>query len=340
MVAVLGDHPHLRMLQLITGRWISQALQAIATLGVADHLAAGPLAALALAQATGAHADALERLLRALASVGVFTIDGEGRYGLTPLGATLQSDAPMSLRAYARVTGLPSIWSAWGDIVHTARTGESAFEHVHGKNVFEYLAQHPDEATLFDEAMTSISSGVTPAVLASFDFSPFQTIVDVGGGRGHLLAGILAAQPRASGILFDLPHLANRARDYLAQTGVAGRCTVESGDFFEAVPRGGDLYLAKHVLHDWDDRRCICILENCRRAMREGSRLLVIEVVIPAGPEPHFGKLMDLEMLLLGAGGRERTAAQLEALLARAGLEMQRVVATRTVISIVEALLH
>jgi hypothetical protein len=324
------------MLQLITGRWIAQALYAAATLGVADHLKDGPQPADALARAVGAHPGALHRLLRALASLGVFQQDAQNRFALTPLGETLRSDVPHSLRGFARMTGMPATWQAWGEVLHSVKTGQSAFEHVHGQNGFEYFAGHPDAAAIFDAAMTNFSAMVLPVVLASYDFAPFRLVVDVAGGRGHLLAAILAAHPSAQGILFDLPHVAEGARQLLAGAGLSERSQVVTGDFFQGLPAGGDVYLLKHIIHDWDDERAQRILESCRGAMGPTGRVLVLEMVIPPGDEPFFGKLLDLEMLVITPGGRERLAAEYQALLERAGLRLNRIIPTESPISIIE----
>jgi hypothetical protein len=329
--------PPIQMLHLIVGKWVSQAVYAVATLGVADQLAAGPKPPDALAKAVGAHAPSLHRVLRALASIGVFTEDAEGRFALTPLGETLRSDVPGSMRAFARFLGMPPAWDSWREILHSVKTGENGFEHVHGQTGFEYFSTHPEEAALFDAAMVGFSQAAIPTLLASYDFAQFGTIVDVAGGRGHVLAAILQAHPRARGILFDMPHVVEGAKRHLAAEGVADRCEVVAGDFFRGVPAGADAYLLKHIIHDWDDPRCEAILGGCRQAIAKTGKLLVIEMVIPPGNQPFFGKLLDLEMLVLTPGGKERTEAEYRALFRRAGFELARVVPTQSPVSVLEA---
>jgi hypothetical protein len=331
-----GLPPPIQMLHLITGKWVSQTIAAIANLGVADQLAAGPETADTIAAKLKVNRSALKRVLRALASLGLFTCDDAGRFGLTELGATLRSDVPGSMRPFAQFQGLPAAWSAWGDILHSVRTGDGAFEHVHGETGFDYFAKHPEEAAVFDSAMTAFSVHMIPALLAAYDFSRAGKIVDVAGGRGHLLAGILKAHPGLQGVLFDMPHVIDGAKKLLTEQGVAARCEVVAGDFFQCVPSGADTYLLKHIVHDWDDARAEVILQNCRRAIAKTGTLVVLEMVIPPGNDPFFGKLLDLEMLVMTPGGRERSEAEYRALFARAGFALNRIVATESPISVVE----
>lgn len=325
------------MMQMITGKWLSQAIYAAAELGVADHLAKGPRSSADLATAVGADPSSLHRLLRALAGFGVFTADDQGRFALTPLGETLREGVPGSVRAMSRMMGMQPTWRAWEDIVYSVRTGKSAFEHQNGMNGFEYMKTHPTEAAIFDGAMTSFSAAEIPALLGAYDFSQFDRVVDVAGGRGHLLAAILGANAKATGVLFDLPHAVDGARAFLADAQLASRTQVVAGDFFQSVPAGSGVYVLKHIIHDWNDDACKAILASCRKAMQPTGKLLVIEMVIPPNNEPFFGKLLDLEMLVVTPGGRERTEAEYRAMFAAAGFTLTRTIATHAPVSILEA---
>lgn len=326
--------PPVAMLQMIASFWISLALYIAAKLGLPDLVADGPKSAEELAAATGTHAPSLQRVLRALASVGVFARTDEGRFALTPLAATLRSDVPGSLRAFATVELGEEHYPAWGDLLHSVRTGEIAFDHHFGMPVWEFFERHPENAATFNDAMTGLTDAVNGAVLESYDFSPFRKIVDVGGGHGRLLAAVLSATPRAKGILFDAPSVV--AGSPPIETGLAGRVEKVAGDFFQSVPAGADAYLLKWIIHDWDDERSVAILKNCRNAMAEGGRVILVEAVLPLGDEPHFGKFIDLNMLVM-TGGRERTEEEYRTLLEAAGLRLTRVVPTPSAMSVVEA---
>lgn len=326
--------PHAVLMGLMGGLWVSQSIAVVAKLGVADALARGARTSDELAAATGSHGPSLFRVLRALASVGVFVEESPGRFALTPVGETLRS-GPGSLRGMAVFLGEPFHARAVGDLLHCVRTGKPAFEHVHGARFFDYVTAHPDAAEVFDEAMTANTSAQQDAVVGAYDFSGIGTLVDVAGGHGSLLAAVLRATPTLKGVLFDLPHVAAKARRVFEAAEVADRVEVASGDFFKALP-AADAYMMKHIIHDWDDDRCVQILQNCRKAMRGAGRVLVVDGVIPAGNDPFPGKLLDLEMLLMTDGGRERTRAEFEALFARAGLKLSRVLPTRSEVSIVE----
>lgn len=328
--------PGLALMEMLAGKWIAQAISTAARLKVADALAGGPRTPEELAATCGADPQSLHRLLRATASVGVFAEDGAGRFGLTPLADCLRSDVPGSLRAMAAYIGAEWDWRPWGDLIGSVRTGQVAFEKSFGKGVFDYLADHPEEAADFHGGMAGWSKQTAAAVVAAYDFSGFGTIVDVGGGTGSLLAGILAATPSARGVVFDSPHVVSQAGATLASAGVADRARTEGGDFFRAVPDGGDAYLMRHIIHDWDDERAATILRNCRKAIRPEGKVLLMEVVIPPGNGPSFGKLLDLEMLVI-AGGRERTEEEYGALFAAAGFRLARVIPTPSPLSIIEA---
>ena len=253
--------------QLATGHYVSHAIYAAAKLGIADLLGTGPQRCDDLAKATGTHAPALRRVLRLLASAGVFAETEDGRFELTPVGSCLQS-GPGSFRPVALLFTSPGVRAAWGDLLHSVRTGEPALNHVFGMGSFEYFAQHPEEAAVFDEAMGAFTAMVAIAVAAAYDFSRFGTIIDVGGGEGALLAGILRANPALRGVVFDMPRVAEGANETIAAAGLGDRCEFVGGDFFEAVPGGGDAYILKHVIHDWDDERAparVSIIEGVPR---------------------------------------------------------------------------
>ena len=328
--------PPRTLLDLIVGSWVSQAIAVAARLGIADLLEDGSRPCSELAQATETHPDALYRLLRALASIGIFAEDEDGRFALTPLAEGLQTKAFASLRAYAVFAGEDSSWRAWGRLVHSVRTGECAFEHVFGTQLFDYFAQHPDAGQVFDAAMANRSSTEDRAVAATYTV-PRGTIIDVGGGRGSLIAAFLRRNAEARGILFDRPRVIEGAIATIREAGLADRCQLVSGDFFDRVPAGGDLYLMKKVIHDWDDSRAHAILANCRAVMNGNSRLVLLEAVILPGNAPAFGKLLDLQMLVQTPGGRERTEAEYRTLLSAAGLKLARIVPTDSPISIIEA---
>jgi hypothetical protein len=318
---------------MMAGYWISRAIYAAAALGVADRLAAGPSRVGDLAKAIGAHEESLYRLLRALASVGVFTETEPRKFALTPMAGCLQT-GPGSLRSLSMFDHLQYV--AFEDIVHSVKTGKTAFEHRHGQGLFEYLEKHPEDARTFDEGMSGFVNNNAAAVVASYDFSGFGTIVDVGGGLGLLLGMILKANLKARGVLLDLPHVADRAKKSIADAGLSPRCEVVGGDFFKSVPSNGDAYLMASILHDWDDDRSVAILKACRQAAPKTAKVLLVEMVIPPGDSPFFGKLLDLNMLVV-LGGRERTEAEYRDLLSAGGFQLTRIVATPALASVVEA---
>jgi hypothetical protein len=327
--------PPATLLQMMTGYWVSQALHVAAKLGIADLLADGPVDCEDLAAATDTHAPSLQRVLRALASVGVFTEVSPGSFALTPLAELLRTETPGSMRALA-IMYAEEQYRAWGELLHSVRTGEMAFDHQFGMGYFEYLAQHPEADRVFNEAMTGWTHQLVGAVMDTYDFSPFKTIVDVGGGYGALLTAILRSNPGTRGVLFEQPHVVASAEEQLVAAGVADRCTFVGGDFFAAVPTGGDAYVLSQILHDWDDERCVAILGQCRRVMPDHGKLLVVELVLPEGDEPFLGKWLDLHMLVL-LGSRERTAAEYDTLFRAAGFKLARVVPTPPGPSVVEA---
>lgn len=331
-----GASPPVQLMRLIGAFQVSQALHVAASLGVADHLADGPQPSDALAQACGAHPRSLYRLLRALAAVGVFhEMEGQ-RFSLTALGACLMGDAPGSLRDYARWIGTPGMWRSWGNLLHSVRTGEGAAMFTSGVDAWTYRDQHPEERAVFDAAMTALSRAEARAVIEAWDFGRFGCIVDIGGGEGHLLKAILLACPDARGILFDQPKVAASAEKVFASAGLAGRCEVVGGDFFQSVPAGGDAYVMKSVLHDWDDVAAARILRSCRRAMPAEARLLAVERVVGPRNEDPGGTFFDLNMLVQ-YGAQERTRQEFQALLGSAGFDLVGVVTTRSALSIIVA---
>jgi hypothetical protein len=299
-------------------------------------LANGPKTAADLAGVTKTHAPSLHRLMRTLASLGILTERDAQRFALTPLGEALKSGAPGSARATLMAFGSPALWRSWEEIIYSLQTGRTAFEKVHGMPVFEYLAQNPEQASYFSEAMVGFHGSEPPAVAAAYDFSRAKTVVDVGGATGNMLAAILSRHAGPRGVLFDRPHVVSDAPALLERHGVDARVTIEPGNFFEGVPAGGDVYLLSHIIHDWSEDQCLTILGHCRSVMPPKGRLLIIETVLPTGDTPHQGKVQDIVMLVL-PGGQERTEVEYDSLLEKAGFRLNRVVPTESVASIVEA---
>jgi hypothetical protein len=271
--------------------------------------------------------------------VGVFAEDDQGRFALTPLATTLQTDVPGSLRAYAILVLGEEHYRAWGDLMHCVRTGEIAFDHVFGMGAWEYRAQHPEYGKIFNGAMASLTGAYNAAVLAGYPFSTIDKVVDVGGGDGSLIVALLQGNPRMKGVLFDLPHVTEKATRRIAEAGLAGRCEVVAGDAFASVPGGGDAYILSRVIHDWDDDRAVAILKNCYSAMTQKSRLLLVERALPARVEHSIAVqpsvMSDLNMMVI-TGGLERTASEYRALLEAAGFELTKVIPTQSVMSVID----
>jgi ubiquinone/menaquinone biosynthesis C-methylase UbiE len=323
------------VLQVLSGFWSARAVYIAAKLGLADLLQEGPKTAAELALLTGTHAPSLYRVLRALASIGWLEEGAGGRFGPTALTSGLQTGVPGSLRFLAMTELGEEHYPAWGDLLFSVRTGELAFDRVFGTANWEFWAKHPENAQIFNQAMSEVTAVLEPAVLEALDLSGFNKIVDVGGGKGTLMASILRAYPNAHGVVLDLPHVIELGRQHIHDQGLSARCELLAGDFFESLPGGGDAYILKWVIHDWDDARSIAILKNCHRAMSPNGKLFVIEAVIPSGNEPFFHKFMDLNMLVM-TGGRERTAAEYRALFEAAGFDLNRIIASPTEISVLE----
>ncbi|CAJ2792587.1 methyltransferase [Burkholderia pseudomallei] len=331
-----GQTPHAAILQMVTGKWHAQALYVAAELGIADLLAQRERTADELAAETQTHPEALYRVLRALGSLGVFVEEDGRRFRNSPLGDTLRRDASGSMRGFVRFAGMDAGWRAWGQLMYSVRTGRSAFEHVVGGPGFAYIDSHPEIAAIVNDAMTSMSELEAPAVARAYDFSQARTIVDVGGGHGFLLATLLRANPHANGVLFELPHACEGARQLFAKRGLTERVKVIAGDASQSIGAHGDVFVMKHVICDWDDEQATRIMTNCAEAMRPGGKLLLVEAVLTPPGEPHFAKLHDLEMLIMSSGGHGRTADGYGRLYAAAGLTMTAVRPTQGMNSVIE----
>jgi O-methyltransferase domain/Dimerisation domain len=338
--ASAGIPPSAAMLRMILGFRVSRAIYIAAKLGIADLLKDGPKSTEELAQSSGTHAPSLYRVMRALASVGIFGQEEQGRFTLTPVAATLRSDVPGSLRAWAILVLGDEDYQAWGELMHNVQTGETAFNHVFGMGIFQYEAQHPEHAKIFDVAMANLIGVFNAAVLASYPFSTIDKIIDVGGGDGSLIVAILQANPKMHGVLFDLPHVKDKANQRIADAGLAGRCEVVAGDALVSVPSGGDAYILSRVINSFDNERALTILRNCRRAIAQKGNLLLIERVVPDRVEQSVAAqgpvLSDLHMMVI-AGGRERTAGEHRALLEAAGFAITKIVPTQSEVSVIEA---
>jgi O-methyltransferase domain/Dimerisation domain len=323
------------LMQMITGTWVSQAIYVAAKLKIADLLKDGAKTSKELATLTNVDANSLYRILRALSSIGLFS-EGDNRcFELTPMAEYLRSDIPESLNAIAiMMGGEPWHWQPWGDILYSVKTGKSAFDHIFQMPVFSYLDQNPEAAAIFDACMTSFTTKDSVEIAANYDFSSIHTLVDIGGGQGKLLAHILESNPSLQGILYDLPAVVAGANQYLDK--FKQRTQIVSGSFFESVPSGGDAYIMKHIIHDWDDERAIAILKNCHQVMPKNGKLLVVEDVLPPANQPSMGKLLDLEMLLMTSGGRERTETEFKELFAAAGFNLTRIVSAGIAAKVIE----
>lgn len=333
----LAGSPQAHLLGLIYGRFIAQALFAAASLGIADHIAAGTSHTPALARAVEADPFALRRLLRALASYGVLVETASEHWRLTETGELLRHGVPGSLRDLARFFAAREHGAAWLALDHSLRTGESAFEAVHGMNAWQFALAHPAFDQRFNAAMTSIAGSMHQAIADAYDFSGVELLVDVGGGHGRLMECLLARNPQMRGVVFELPHVAAQAQRLLESGPVAGRCRAVGGDFLAEIPVHADAYIMTAVLHDWDDEACVTILRNCRKAMKPNGRLLLGEFVLKAANQPDLGKLVDLEMLVMLGRARERTADEFSALLDAADLSLRRVIRLPAGTSLIEA---
>lgn len=334
--SIVPDPPDRLLEQMIMGFRVTQLVHVAAKLGLADQLADGTKSAAELARSCECHPDALYRTLRALANIGVLVELPQQRFQLAAMGQYLRSSVPGSLHAEAILYGESWLWSSYSQLIHSVRTGEPAFKKAHDSAFFEYLAQHGHAAQSFNAAMTAFSAREVGAILAAYDFSRVRRLVDVGGGHGRLMSAVLAAHPELEGILFDQPAVIASVEEQL-KANLGSRCELIGGDFFESVPEGGGTYLLKSVIHDWDDDRACKILENCQRAMGPDGTLLLIERMIGELNEPSEAKLFDINMMAM-LGGRERTQPEYQALLNSAGFRLTRLTATRSPLSILEAM--
>ena len=318
-------NPTRTLMQMINGYRLTQMIHVAAKLEIADLLKNGAQHSNDLARATGTDSSSLYRLLRALAGAGILSMSEEENFSLTPLGELLRQDSPASLWGWAITSSEPSVWQAWGDLLYSVKTGETGFRHVHGISNWEYREKHPEANAIFNQALASGSRARANA-LVKYTFAPAHLIVDVGGGHGTNLAAILVKNPALRGILFDQPHVTSGAMETLRSAGASDRCEIIGGDFFKAVPAGGDIYLLSYIIHDWDDDSAIAILRNCQQAMANRGRVMLFERIVPQNPQDGLGAfLADLNMLV-NTGGRERTTDEYQTLFAKAGLDMVRVV--------------
>lgn len=321
---------------MIAGIEDAQLVYVAAKLGIADLLASGPKTGEELARLTGTHAGALTRVLRALAVEGVFAEAPDGRFSLTEQSESLRSGAPGSLRWYATMIGEDWYWRTYGRLLQTVQTGNSAFEPLFGMHAYEYLARDAEAGKIFAGYMNDVSEMLVPVILSSYDFSSFHNIVDVGGGRASLLIALLETYPQLHAVVYDLPQTVEGTRSRIAAEGLEDRCELVAGSFFVRVPEGGDAYLLRNVLHDWDDEHVLTILKNCRQAMGPSSTLLISEAVLPEGPASLAARYCDIQVMVT-LGGRQRTVGELERLLEASGLELVRLVPSGWVLTMIEA---
>jgi hypothetical protein len=326
--------PPIQMLQLISGFWIARCIYVVAKLGLADLIKDESKTADDLAAATGTHGPSLFRVLRALASVGVITQDDHNRFGATALSDTLR-DEPGSIRAFAMTELGEEHYPAWGELLHSVRTGGIAFDQAFGENCWEFFAKHPENAKIFNDAMSGMTAQANQALHAAYDFAGIKKIMDVGGGHGALITSILEKNPGMTGILFDSPQVIEGAKGKIAGSAIADRCEPIGGDFFQSVPTGAEAIILKWIIHDWNDEQSVAILKNCHRALPENGKLILVEAVVPNTSEPHFSKFIDLNMLVM-TGGRERTEAEFRKLYEDSGFKLTRVVPTESPFSVIE----
>ena len=328
--------PPAAMMHKITGFWTSCCIYTAAKLNIADLLAANPKTVSQLAEETSTHEPSLYRVLRALTSDGIFTQNENGEYSNTQLGETLRDNVPGSMKAMA-IAQLGDHFAAWGNLLYSVRTGETAFNQITGMSIWKYYERNPEDGTNFMKAMQGFTGAIIANVLPVYDFTQFKSIVDVGGGNGAFLMATLDAAPDAEGIVFDEEYVVVETTKNIVAKGLNNRCTVEAGSFFDSVPEGADSYILKGVLHDWDEDKCGQILRNCAKGMSAESKLLILDGVIPEENTPHAGKFLDINALVM-TGGKGRTESEFAKLLEQAGLRLTQVVHTNSpFVSIVEA---
>ena len=326
--------PQVQLMQMMSSKMVAKPIYAVAKLGIPDLVKDQPRSAAELAQASGTHAPSLYRVLRALASLGLFAERGDGRFEKTSLSQLLES-GPRSMRGFAIMFGEPWHDRAWSELVYSMKTGQSGFRHAMGMTAFEFFHQNADAAGVFNDAMTSFSANGAQAVVEAYSFTGMRKLVDVAGGHGFLLQAILKATPTLHGVLLDLPAVVKGADPVLAQ--IRDRCEVVGGDFFGDITVSADAYCLKHIIHDWDDARSTQILKNIHKAAQQDAKLLLIEMIIPSDNAPSFGKLLDLEMLVMTEGGKERTEKEYRELLAGAGWKLNRIVQTQAPVAVIES---
>jgi hypothetical protein len=328
--------PEAILMQMLFGGLMQQSISIAAKLGIADLLTEKPQTSDELAAKTNTHEPSLYRVLRLLASAGIFSETSDGKFELTPIAALLRSDAPNSMRDAAIMQGEEWNWRNYGELRHSVRTGGTAQEKAHGVGLFEFLTDNPEDEQMFSRAMVNLSSSVISPIVEAFDFTSVSKVVDIAGGHGLLLAEILKSNQHLQGILFDQPTVIDGAVETLEKEAINNRVELVSGDFFESVPEGADVYTMKHIIHDWDDEQSIKILQNIHRAMNGKGKVLIVEMVVPEGNEPSPSKMMDVQMLV-ATGGKERTEVEYRKLLESSGFRLTRIIPTRSPFSIVEA---
>lgn len=329
--------PQLALQELIQGYQVTKCIYVAAKLGIADLLKDGPRTSEELAQVTGTHAPSLYRVLRLLTGVQLLSEGEAHAFALTPLGTYLQTGVPGSLRTTALYFGGEPTWQVWGALLDSVETGQSAYQHIFGRSSWDYRADHPETAALFDQTMSDWTASVAPTVAAAYDFSASARLVDVGGGHGQMLASILQAHPTLHAVLFDLPHVVQGAHPLLEAAGVADRCEIIEGDAFTAVPAHAETYLLSRVIHDWDDAHALALLTRCQQAMQPQGKVLLVERVILSGGAPSLLVLESDVNMLVATGGKERTDAEYRALLRAAGFELRQIIPVQPPFSLIEA---
>lgn len=331
--------PMMDLVEMIFGTWISQSIYVAASLGIADLLKDDAKNIDELAQLTDAKESNLYRVLRTLASVGIFTETAPRTFALTKMGKYLRSDVPGSLRSVSMMLSDDWHWRSWGEILHVVKTGQPALEHIYQvKNTFEYLKENPQSEKIYNDAMTGWSKNIHTAVVEAYDFSSITNIVDIAGGQGMLISSILKVNPQMRGILFDRENVVSGAKNLLQEAKVNDRCEVIGGDFFVSVPSGGDAYIMSHIIHDWGDEDCIKMLKKIRQVILDNGKLLVVDMVVPANDTPHLSKWMDIDVMIMYHQGRERTEAEFRDLFQASGFQLTRIIPTNTAVSVIEGI--
>lgn len=330
--------PPVAMLRFLGGFRVARIIYVVAELGIADLLADGAKSIDELSQASGSHAPSLYRVMRSLASVGIFAEDDEGKFHLTPPAEFLRGDTPGSLRDAIKFLGQDWHWEVWGELPYSIKTGKPAFDHLFGQGLFDFYLD-PEAAKIASDSKVSISSRASNSLLTNYDFSDTNTVVELGifAGAGSTLIPLLKAHPQMKGILFDFESAIAAAKPAIEQAGLSARCELVAGECVKTVPSGGDTYILMFTIHNWDDERAIKILQNCRQGISETGKLLLVEMIMPEGNEPFVGKLIDIESLLTTPGGRERKEGEYRDLLTKAGFKVSRIIPTQTANSIIEA---